>query len=344
MESRPTLQHIADAASVGKSTVSLALRNDPRLLEATRQRIQAIAEELGYKANPTVAALMAQLRASRTQKFQATLGLINASSERDKLSEFQTFRDWVSGCKHRGTQLGYSLDEFWLWEPGIDAKRLATILNSRGIRGLIVTGVLNDGLLSAEFSPIWNQFACVVVGVRTTRPKLHCASNDQYATSLDSFQEGIALGYQRPGLVIEKKVDENLNGRFSAGFLMGQLQLPTANRIPTCDFNREDPKSFEKWFRKHQPDVIITLHAELMKWLPAMNFAVPEQVGLIHLDRSVDMTDWAGMNQNNDHVGVAALDMLVGALHRAEFGIPAFAKSMMIESDWVPGATVSRRS
>ncbi len=344
MESRPTLQHIADAAGVGKSTVSLALRNDPRLLEATRQRIQAIAEKLGYKANPTVAALMAQLRASRTQKFQATLGLINASSERDKLSEFQTFRDWVSGCKHRGSQLGYALDEFWLWEPGIDAKRLANILNSRGIRGLIVTGVLNDGLLSAEFSPIWTQFACVVVGVRTTRPKLHCASNDQYATSLDSFQEAIALGYQRPGLVIERKVDENLNGRFSAGFLMGQLQLSAANRIPTCDFNREDPKSFEEWFSKHQPDVIITLHAELKAWLPKLKITVPEQVGLIHLDRNVDMTDWAGMNQNNDHVGVAALDMLVGALHRAEFGIPSFAKSMMIESDWVPGATVSRRS
>lgn len=344
MESRPTLQHIADAAGVGKSTVSLALRNDPRLLEETRQKIQAIAEKLGYRANPTVAALMAQLRASRTQKFQATLGLINASSERDKLSEFQTFRDWVSGCNRRGSQLGYSLDEFWLWEPGIDAKRLAIILNSRGIRGLIVTGVLDDGLLPAEFSPIWTQFACVVVGVRTTRPKLHCASNDQYATSLDSFQEAISLGYRRPGLVIERKVDENLNGRFSAGFLMGQLQLPVAARIPPCDFNREDPKSFGQWFRKQRPDVIITLHAELKTWLPEMGFEVPGNVGLIHLDRTVDMTDWAGMNQNNDHVGVAALDMLVGALHRAELGIPTFAKSMMIESDWVPGDTVSRKA
>lgn len=343
MESRPTLQHIADAAGVGKSTVSLALRNDPRLLEATRTRIQAIAESLGYRANPTVAALMAQLRASRTQKFQATLGLINASIERDKLAEFQTFRDWVSGCTQRSGQLGYSLDEFWLWEPGVDAKRLATILNSRGIRGLIVTGVLEDGLLPEKFSSIWTEFACVVVGLRTTRPKLHCASNDQYATSIDSFREAMALGYQRPGLVIERKVDENLNGRFSAGFLMGQLQLPEIDRIPPCDFNRNEPEAFKQWFRKHQPDVIITLHAELIKWLPAMKINVPDQVGLIHLDRTVDMTDWAGMNQNNDHVGVAALDMLVGALHRAELGLPAFAKSMMIESDWVPGATVRRK-
>ncbi len=344
MESRPTLQHIADAAGVGKSTVSLALRNDPRLLEETRQRIQVIAEKLGYRANPTVAALMAQLRASRTQKFQATLGLINASGERDKLSEFQTFRDWVAGSTLRGNQLGYSLDEFWLWEPDIDAKRLATILNSRGIRGLIITGVLENGLLPTAFSPIWTQFACVVVGVRTTRPKLHCASNDQYATSLDSFNEAISLGYRRPGLVIERKVDENLNGRFSAGFFMGQLQLPKSERIPSLDFNREAPEAFANWFREHQPDVIITLHAELKDWLSATKVDVPGEVGLIHLDRTADLPEWAGMNQNNEHVGVAALDMLVGALHRSEFGIPSFAKSMMIESDWVPGATIRGKS
>jgi len=343
MESRPTLQHIADAAGVGKSTVSLALRNDPRLLEATRQRIQSIADELGYRANPTVAALMAQLRASRTQKFQATVGLINASRERDKLAEFQTFRDWVSGCTHRGNQLGYSLDEFWLWEPDIDARRLTNILQSRGIRGLIVTGVLDDGLLPAEFSPIWTQFACVVVGVRTTRPKLHCASNDQYATSMDCFQEALSLGYRRPGLVIERKVDENLNGRFSAGFLTGQLQLPEEQRIPRCDFDRKNRQAFEKWFHEHQPDVIITLHVELRDWLASMKVEVPGSVALIHLDRTADLPDWAGMNQNNDHVGVAAIDMLVGALHRSEFGVPTFAKSMMIESAWVPGATIVRK-
>ncbi|MCX7869398.1 MAG: LacI family DNA-binding transcriptional regulator, partial [Terrimicrobiaceae bacterium] len=72
------MSEIARAAGVGKATVSLALRDDPRLRPETRARIQRVARELGYQRNAVVANLMAQLRASRDPKFQATLALLNA--------------------------------------------------------------------------------------------------------------------------------------------------------------------------------------------------------------------------------------------------------------------------
>jgi hypothetical protein len=118
------LQDIARLAGVGKATVSLALRDDPRLRPETRERIQKIANEIGYRANATVSALMAQLRASHTPRYQATLGLVNASSDRDTLKNFCTFRDCVTGCVQRAWQLGYGLDDFWLREPGIPPRRL----------------------------------------------------------------------------------------------------------------------------------------------------------------------------------------------------------------------------
>jgi len=52
------------------------------------------------------------------------------------------------------------------------------------------------------------------------------------------------------------------------------------------------------------------------EWLEKLKIPVPEEIGLVHLDRSPDkMMDWAGMNQNNDLVGMAAVDMLVSQLH-----------------------------
>src|SRR5277367_6472336 len=78
--SAPTMHEIAERAGVGKATVSLALRDDPRLRPETRRRIQKLAAKMGYRTNATVANLMAQLRASRTPKYQATLGLLNVSS------------------------------------------------------------------------------------------------------------------------------------------------------------------------------------------------------------------------------------------------------------------------
>ena len=74
---RPNMQQIANVAGVSKSAVSLALRNDPRIPESTRFRIQKIAEKMGYRRNPVVDSLMTQLRADRQPTFQANLGLIN---------------------------------------------------------------------------------------------------------------------------------------------------------------------------------------------------------------------------------------------------------------------------
>jgi len=339
---RPTLQDIATAAGVGKATVSLALRNDIRLRPETRARIQQVAEKMGYHANATVSALMAQLRASRTVKYQATLGLINASDERDWLKNFSTFRSWVTGALRRATQLGYGLDDFWLREPGIAPGRLASILESRSIRGLVIAGVVDHGRLVSGFDEIWTRFPCVVVGVRTSEPALHRATNDQFATALQAAERVLALGYRRPGLVIEAKVDANIDHRFRAGFGVGQSTLPGARRLPVCDFDRAKPEVFEEWYKKHRPDVILCVHEELKAWLAAMKVHVPGDVGLVHLDRTAEMEGWAGMNQSNDLVGVAAIDMIVGQIHRNESGVPDFPRSMMIESAWMDGETVRR--
>jgi LacI family transcriptional regulator len=56
------LQAVARALGVSRSTVSLALRDDPRISDATRRRVRRAAEDLGYTANPLIATLMSTLR------------------------------------------------------------------------------------------------------------------------------------------------------------------------------------------------------------------------------------------------------------------------------------------
>lgn len=48
---RPTLRHVALAASVSVSAASLALRGEPGISEQTRARVQRAAEQLGYRVN-----------------------------------------------------------------------------------------------------------------------------------------------------------------------------------------------------------------------------------------------------------------------------------------------------
>ncbi|PZU83703.1 MAG: LacI family transcriptional regulator [Chelatococcus sp.] len=54
---RVTLQVIAEHLSVSTATVSLALRGSPLVAEATRERVQQIAREMGYSYNRSAASL-----------------------------------------------------------------------------------------------------------------------------------------------------------------------------------------------------------------------------------------------------------------------------------------------
>jgi LacI family transcriptional regulator len=341
--SAPTMHEIAERAGVGKATVSLALRDDPRLRPETRRRIQRLANKMGYRTNATVANLMAQLRASRTPKYQATLGLLNVSHDPRILSGLCTFREWVKGCNERAAQLGYGLDPFWLHEPGTSPSRLAKILESRNIRGLVVAALLDRGGLPEEFEVIWRRFACIVVGVHPAAPPLNFSSNDQYLTALHAIQRLWSRGYRRMGLVISPEVDAMVERRFSAGFWAGIDAIDGRERIPVFPYHMGREASFRAWFSQHRPDAILCLHHEVKKWVLDMGVKVPEEVGLAHLDRHDELSDWSGMHQNNTLIGAAAIDMLVGQLHRNEVGLPEFPKASFIQSAWIDGPTTLRR-
>jgi LacI family transcriptional regulator len=46
------------------------------------------------------------------------------------------------------------------------------------------------------------------------------------------------------------------------------------------------------------------------------------------------------MNQNSYCIGAVATDTIVGQLHRNDRGVPDFPKAVLIQSNWVRGATV----
>jgi LacI family transcriptional regulator len=56
-QGRVTLQAIAERLSVSTATVSLALRGNAVVAEATRERVRRVAEEMGYVYNRSAAAL-----------------------------------------------------------------------------------------------------------------------------------------------------------------------------------------------------------------------------------------------------------------------------------------------
>ena len=108
---------------------------------------------------------MAELRRTGSSRFTPTLALLNANENKNATREHPTVPVYLRGVQKRSHQLGYSLDEFWLHEPGMTGRRLASILRTRGIRGAVIVGLLHDHRLPQQMRPLWDEIPATVTGV-----------------------------------------------------------------------------------------------------------------------------------------------------------------------------------
>jgi LacI family transcriptional regulator len=339
---RPTLNDIAKEMGYSKNTISLGLRGSPQIPPATRKRIAAVADRLGYRPNAVVSQLMAQLRSSRTSRLQAKLALVNANLDPAAFQDHPTIPIYVEGCERRAASLGYDFDRFWLHDPELSAERLLRILTARGIKGLVLVGLMDTNQLPAKLAPVWDRFPCVVTGVRTRDPALSYCCVDHYNLALIAFERAVALGYRRPGLVLDDVIDALVERRFSAGYLTGQRRLPGAQQIPVFGEVTGPGRAemFRSWLDRHRPDVVFTLYNSVIGWLKAAGRRIPEDVGVIQLEWRSSRPDVAGMHQHNLVAGGAAVDMVVSQIHNNEQGAQEFPRATLIGATWVDGGTV----
>ena len=94
-----SMQQVAVHAGVSRSAVSLALQHHPSIPASTRERIRAAAQELGYRPNPLVTALMRVVSVKFCKKgiggmwldeIKRFMGRVKGGGEATSLS-------WVSG-------------------------------------------------------------------------------------------------------------------------------------------------------------------------------------------------------------------------------------------------------
>ncbi len=337
--SNPSLQTIADRAGVSRAAVSLALRNQPGISLVTRERIQKIAEEEGYRPNPMVSALMAHLKGIQPSKDVASIPFLTAHSTRHGWRSYSTFLRYFKGASERAQQMGYHLDEMWLREPGINARKLKSILLNRGIQGILI-GPLPKGL--GHISLDVSLFAVATVGHSLVRPKIHSA----VCRHLDSLRMAVHnmrhLGYRRIALAISEMQDRRNDLNWSTAYAGLQQRQPQKDRIPIFFLDHKDDRQFSDWVERWKPEALISGNLVILEKLAKAGISVPGDMGVAILDRSPEDQGVAGIDQQFEAVGAAAVDIIVGQINRNERGIPTNPKLIMTEGVWVPGETLRK--
>lgn len=356
---RISLDHIAKLAGVHKATVSRALRNHPTIPKSTRDKIQEIARREGYRPNPLVAMYQAQARASRPTAMQAAMGWLNDYPNGASWHQFPWLRGYLAGAKQRCADMGYRLEEISLSATDgrtfeDEAERVGRLLKSEGIYGVILPLMLNYQYLTAN----WEHCVVSLIGSGHLRPpttslsdlqsqfypqRFPVADRDLFFNTRLAYQNLLALGYWKIGLVYSRYIDTEANGQTQAAYLIEQSHMPENERTPILfleRFKEGRPPAFDQWMDKHKPDAILCINPVIREWVEELGLNVPGDIGLANLNLVADVPEWSGINERHDDIGAAAVDLLIGALSRNELGLPRQPRKILIPGEWVEGSTL----
>jgi len=332
-----SLSQVAALAKVSKVTVSLALRDSPRISILQRKRIRKIADRLGYRPDPERAHLMARLRSKAGRSYQGNIAFVFHSK-----IEFYHGKKFKEAIQAQSARHGFVCNEI-PFNPNDTCKKLTRILKSRGIQGVVLCMMWGVNL-DQSFHPLFEQFTCVVVGSIPKKPALHAADADHYRTIRLAFGQALLHGYKRPGLICARELEIRRENRSSAAFLAEQHTLPSENRIPILWDITSGHRAFFHWFETYKPDCILCETNEEINLSSKPNFGIPGKVGLISLNWRTEQTFCAGVDLCYEEVGSAAVDLLVQCLNMDDKGIPEHPRIVLVQPRWQAGFSLPQLS
>ena len=326
-----TIRDIAKEAGVSRSTVSLALRRDPRCSKDTIEQVSKIADEMGYRPNPLVKANMANMRLGKRSKSIRSILAYFYDYSRGSPYKLASFK----GASKRAEELGFALEPFSYNEPGLSPKRLHQILRNRNVQGIII-GENDSPVMPIEFK--WDEFAVAAIGYTIQDPKVNRIGYDHVENMNQLYQNLRERGYERVGLAIRADFDDRITHSPIASYLRYQSEQGSRDPLePFVESKKWNQTNFLRWFRANEPDCIVTVSNEIQPWLAKAKIRVPEDLGVFSIwgDLTNEQLDFSHFHVSVDQLARATVDVISDQLNSNSRGIPQQRRSILIAGEIV---------
>ena len=278
MRKNVTIKDIAHIAGVHHTTVSLALRNSKALKKETKEKIQAIAVEMGYRAN-----LLAQGFRNRRSN---TIGILVPSIQHHFFAKF------ISEISELANQTEYSVMVFQSNEKLATEKRNIEAMIDNRVAGVIAS-VSKETIDGSSFSSFYRENIPVVFFDRipvNARGAKVMVNNFQGA--LDAVNLFIENGKKRIAFITGSSHVNVYHDR-----LEGYKQAILNNNCLFCSellieggFLLEDGMKGAKHLMSltNRPDAILAVGDDVaigaIKYLKSIGVKVPEDIAVIGFD------------------------------------------------------------
>jgi DNA-binding LacI/PurR family transcriptional regulator len=333
-----SIREIARGLGLSHTTVSEALRDSPRVNVVTRKRVQKAARAVGYQPNPLAGALMSEMRRARSGTFRGVLAILDLDGPDCRAASSNRYhRELVRGASTRAAELGFKAETIVTGMRGISDARLDTILQARGIRGLLLLPVARKADLSGLD---WTHFAGIYTDYLIESPALHAVCPDHYRSMVSAVQKLHDLGYRRLGLVLHADHDARLLHRWEAAFHTYHEHHAQKEALPPLVLPELERKAFIRWFKTKRPDAVLCHRAEVMEWMKECGARIPETHGFCCLNVASNTQPCAGLDLQPSLLGARGVELLIAALHRNDCGVPDHPSTTTIPAIWVDGPTL----
>ncbi|PTX92341.1 LacI family DNA-binding transcriptional regulator [Opitutus sp. ER46] len=328
------MRTLAERAGVSSATISLALRGHPRISAATRRRILRLAEQLGYRPDPSIAKLMLHLRTRRPPGFQSLLAALTTVPEAE---EQPYLRELRRSAQARAEALGYGLTVLRVAADAARRPDLERMLRARGVDGILLLPMAAP----REFRPLldWRKFSVVSATNAVLAPQFHRVVPHQFSNALLLCEELTRRGYRRLGLVMNSRHDLTV-GHGPSAAVVWQNMLGGTERVMPLIFDPAGAGDLREWFERERPDAIIAEGADNAQDIARqLGLRVPGPVGFVTTNRSGPSV-FAGIEERPDEIGAAAIRLLTSLIQHGEKGIPKVPTVTMVAGAWVEGRSV----
>jgi LacI family transcriptional regulator len=339
------MSDVAREASVHQTTVSLALRNDPRLPAGTRIRIRALAKTMGYMPDPMLSALNFYRTSRAKAKAQPSMAFIVRLRNKRWDSMFYSDDQFLKGARRASERLGYRLVVFQAANTSSEGLRLTRILRSRGIGGVIMAS-LDNSLKALDMD--WDNFSALCIESQHLGLSLHTVGNNQTAITRTAVRRMSELGYRRIGLTVGAIEETSLGKPFCAGYLVEVHENSGVSMVPPLLLRADEKTSIEEmlrsWIQRHRIDGVLSNWSSMPELLKSAGFRIPEDIGVATLDYNANRGAFAGIRQSHELVGeraVEALALLMKTNQRGQIKLPNIT---LVDGVWQDGPELPPRT
>jgi LacI family transcriptional regulator len=327
------MSDVALAARVHKSTVSLALRNQPKLNAATRERIRKIAVELGYRPDPMLDLFNLHRRTLAPPRPAGALAFVSDLPNPAAFARSERHEMIFSAAREEAKRLSFALELFLVGSAQLSPARLSQVLQARGITGILL-GALSPATQSLNID--WSKFCVIGIESMQVEPRVDNVSTDYCQAARLSTLRHWQRGSRNIGFIVAHNLGTEIEGQLRAGYLVENYANNSTQSTPFFRFDEEgkDSVPLSEWIKSGPLDAVVGCGVNVPGLAARFHSGMSGLVAWSSIDIRNTQSGYPCVAAIHGDLGRRAVELLIMRLQTNLLGLPANPATTFFPVEW----------